>query len=218
MTRRALGTRICSHFQVPAPIAARIQRTQVPFPVATASLTRDVVVRRWALDEQLTEDADGAGRQLKFVRDHWLAVALLPHLSGTGDRSPSWLIRRHQRKPEKYGVGGCPQVFRILTTDPIANRTADGKSSSRRTFPILGPRAGGYLRAIAGIDDAGANRPDAHLRLRKPPPGRGRGAADGAMTSAGASSSATSGESRSPMMSAASKRSISAKPARSRRK
>jgi hypothetical protein len=38
------------------------------------------------------------------------------------------------------------------------------------------------------------------------------------MTSAGASSSATSGESRSPMMSAASKRSISAKPARSSRK
>jgi hypothetical protein len=38
------------------------------------------------------------------------------------------------------------------------------------------------------------------------------------MTSAGASlSSATSGESRSPMMSAANKRSISAKPARSRR-
>src|SRR5882762_9981467 len=93
MTRRALGTRVCSHFQVPAPIAARVQRTQVPFlgqahaigrqgrqagfveceagayQVATASLTRDVVVRRWALDEQLTEDADGAGRQLKLARD-----------------------------------------------------------------------------------------------------------------------------------------------------
>ena len=45
------------------------------YQVATASLTRDVVVRRWALDEQLTEDADGAGRQLKLARDHWLAVA-----------------------------------------------------------------------------------------------------------------------------------------------
>ena len=91
--------RVCSHFEVPAPIAARIQRTQVPFPgqthaigrqrcqagivecqagayqVATASLARDVVVRRWALDEQLTEDADGAGRQLELARDHWLAVA-----------------------------------------------------------------------------------------------------------------------------------------------
>jgi len=41
------------------------------YQVATASLTRDVVVRRWALDEQLTEDADGAGRQLKLARDHW---------------------------------------------------------------------------------------------------------------------------------------------------
>jgi hypothetical protein len=111
------------------------------YQVATASLTRDVVVRRWALDEQLTEDADGAGRQLKLVRDHWLAVALLPHLSETGDRSALWLIRRHQRKPEKYGVGGCPQVLGILTTDPIANRTADGKSSSRRTFPLLGAPA-----------------------------------------------------------------------------
>src|SRR5450631_2185869 len=30
--------------------------------------------------------------------------ALLPRLSGRGDRSASWLIRRHQRKPEKYGV------------------------------------------------------------------------------------------------------------------
>ena len=77
--------------------------------------------------------------------------------------------------------------------------------------------AGGYLRAIVGIDDAQANRPDAHLRLRKPPPGRGRGVADGAMTSVGLSSSATSGESRSPLMSAANNRSISAKPARSRR-
>ena len=42
---------------------------------ASASLTGDVVVRRRALDEQLTEDADGAGRQLKLARDHWLAVA-----------------------------------------------------------------------------------------------------------------------------------------------
>jgi hypothetical protein len=58
---------------------------------------------------------------------------------------------------------------------------------------------------------------DAHLRLRKPPPGCGRGAVDGAMTSVGSSSSATSGECRSPLMSAASKRSISAKPTRSRR-
>ena len=40
------------------------------YEVATASLTRDVIVRRWALDEQLTEDADGAGRQLKLDRDH----------------------------------------------------------------------------------------------------------------------------------------------------
>jgi len=109
------------------------------YQVATASLTRDVVVRRWALDEQLTEDADGAGRQLKFVRDHWLAVALLPHLSGTGDRSPSWLIRRHQRKPEKYGVGGCPQVFRILTTDPIANRTPMAGQAVAGLFQYRGP-------------------------------------------------------------------------------
>jgi hypothetical protein len=45
------------------------------YQLATASLTRDVVFRRWALDKQLTEDADGAGRQLKLARDHWLAVA-----------------------------------------------------------------------------------------------------------------------------------------------
>jgi hypothetical protein len=62
----------------------------------------------------------------------------------------------------------------------------------------------------------GANRPEAHRRLRKPLPACGRGAADGAMISAGASSSATD-ERRSRMMSAASKRSISAKPAISRR-
>jgi hypothetical protein len=40
-----------------------------------SSLTRDVVVRRWALYEQLTEDADRAGRQLELARHHWLAVA-----------------------------------------------------------------------------------------------------------------------------------------------
>jgi hypothetical protein len=27
------------------------------------------------VDEQLTEDADGAGRQLKLARDHWVPVA-----------------------------------------------------------------------------------------------------------------------------------------------
>src|SRR6266478_2620506 len=74
-----------------------------------------------------------------------------------------------------------------LDDGPNCEPHSDGRSSSRRTFPMLGLRAGGYLRAIVGIDDAGANRPEAHLRLRKPPPGRGRGAADGAMTSAGAS-------------------------------
>jgi len=66
--------------------------------------------------------------------------AWLPRLSGRDDRSSLCLIRRHQRKPEKYGVSGCPQVLGILTTDQIANRTPNGKSSSRRTYPILGPR------------------------------------------------------------------------------
>src|SRR6266851_1361014 len=132
-------TRVCSHFQVPAPIAARIQRTQVPFPgqaraigrqgcqagfveceagayqVATASLTRDVVVRRWALDEQLTEDADGAGRQLKLARDHcWLSRIVAARLSGRGDRSASWPIRRHQRKRKKYGVGAWDGELQLI--------------------------------------------------------------------------------------------------------
>src|SRR6266481_2201622 len=105
--------------------------------------------------------------------------------------------------PKKTGEVRCRWLsssFSDLDDGPNCEPHSDGKSSSRRTFPILGPGAGGYLRAIVGIDDAGANRPEAHLRLRKPPPGRGRGAADGVMTSA------------------ASKRSISAKPARSRRK
>jgi hypothetical protein len=61
--------------------------------------------------------------------------------------------------------------------------------------------------------------PSPHLRLRKPPPCGGRGDVDGAIASAGAPSSSTSAEGRrSPMVSVASKRSTSAKPARSRRK
>src|SRR5258707_5862841 len=75
--------------------------------------------------------------------------------------------------PKKTGEVRCRWLsssFSDLDDGPNCEPHSDGKSSSRRTFPILGPRAGGYLRAIAGIDDAGANRPDAHLRLRKPPP------------------------------------------------
>jgi hypothetical protein len=84
------------------------------YQVATASPTRDVVVRRWALDEQLTEDADGAGRQLKLARDHWLAVA---HCCRA---FPEEVIGRHHadsstpRKPENYGVSawdGEPQLI-----------------------------------------------------------------------------------------------------------
>src|SRR6266516_3394293 len=91
---RARPLALVSRFQVPTPIAARIQRSRVPFlgqahairrqrcpsrfveckagahQVAKASLTRDVAVPRWALDEQLTEDADGTWRQLKLARDH----------------------------------------------------------------------------------------------------------------------------------------------------
>jgi hypothetical protein len=84
------------------------------YQVATASLTRDVVVRRRALDEQLTEDADGAGRQIELARDHWLAVA-------HGCRAfPEEVIGRHHadsstpKKPEKYGVSawdGEPQLI-----------------------------------------------------------------------------------------------------------
>jgi len=45
-----------------------------------------------------------------------------------------------------------------LDDGPNCEPHSDGKSSSRRTFPILGPRAGGYLWAIVGIDDAGAEQ------------------------------------------------------------
>src|SRR6267154_4729427 len=155
--RRALRTRVCSHFQVPAPIAARIQRTQVPFPgqahaigrqrrqagfveceagayqVATASLTRDVVVRRWALDEQLTEDADGAGRQLKLARDPWLAVAhCCTRLSGRGDRSAScrFVDTKETRGSTMSVLGtvgqtvlGCPQVGYGHKCVPNKNRS-----------------------------------------------------------------------------------------------
>jgi hypothetical protein len=65
--------------------------------------------------------------------------AWLPRLSGTGDQSPSWLIRRHQRKPEKYGVSGCPQVLEILTTDPIANRTPMASQAVAGLFQYWGP-------------------------------------------------------------------------------
>jgi len=56
------------------------------------------------LDEQLTEDADGAGRQLKLARDHWVAVAHCCYAF------PEKVIGRHHtdsstpKKPEKYGV------------------------------------------------------------------------------------------------------------------
>jgi len=74
------------------------------YQVATASPTHDVVVRRWALDEQLTEDADGAGRQLKLARDHWVGCraccrAPLPE-EVIGRHMPD---RRHQES-RKYGV------------------------------------------------------------------------------------------------------------------
>src|SRR5260221_13567524 len=76
--------------------------------------------------------------------------ALLPRLSGRGDRSASWPIRRHQRKPEKYGVSawtvgqtvlGCPQVLGILTTDPLANRTPMASQAVAGLFRYWGPAA-----------------------------------------------------------------------------
>src|SRR6266849_4503937 len=58
-------------------------------------------------------------------------------------------IRRHQRKPEKYGVSardGGPNGTWLsssswdLDDGPNCEPHSDGKSSSRRTYPILRPR------------------------------------------------------------------------------
>jgi len=58
------------------------------YQVATASLTRDVVVRRWALDEQLTEDADGAG-------DSSSLLAIIGWLAHCCRAFPEEVIGRH---------------------------------------------------------------------------------------------------------------------------
>src|SRR4029434_11287031 len=79
----ALGL-LAPGFHIPAPIAARVQRSQIPLrgqahairgqrcparfkeckasahQVATAGSTHDIAIQRWPLDEQLTEDADRA--------------------------------------------------------------------------------------------------------------------------------------------------------------
>jgi len=144
-----LRTRICSHFQVPAPIAARIQRTQVPFPgqahaigrqgrqagfveceagayqLATASLTRDVVFRRWALDEQLTEDADGAGRQLKVAHN-----LFIPSLA--------WF---YCVRDTTMGSLRCPtnrQSAASKVADVHPNRVMHSPHKAEGTFPGLG--------------------------------------------------------------------------------
>ena len=114
---------------------------------------------------------------------------------------------RHAGAPGNKGAGVRP----LYTDKRAATRLLRGCTGSRRLAIRGRPSPGDRWHRRCPSKSA-----DAHLRLRKPPPGCGRGAVDGAMTSVG-SSSATSGESRSPLMSAASKRSISAKPARSRR-
>jgi hypothetical protein len=118
-------------------------------------------------------------------------------ISGAFGRGTVSGCRRQPRYVRVRRQAGCSVSF---------GRRAVGGQGHLRSH-----RAGPHARCRS-------NRPDAYLRLRKPPSGCGRGAADGAMTSAGASLSATSGESRPPVRSAESKRSISAKPARSRRK
>lgn len=85
---------LSSGFQVPAPIAAGVQRSQIPFggeaqsirgercpagfkereagvhQVATAGFAGDVIVQRWALDKQLTEDTDRTWRKRMLGYTH----------------------------------------------------------------------------------------------------------------------------------------------------
>jgi len=114
-------------------------------------------------------------------------------------------------------IGGHDLWRSFLHLQPEFDHAADGFGAIR-PIPIWSPtfataNAEPISRRVVRRE---TNRPDAHLRL--PPPGRGRGAPDIIALSPDASSSATSGERRSRMTSVASKRSISARPARSRRK